>query len=94
MMYIDVTWSTYTDLDVLQEKKGRRLMECRFEQAYVRFLGRLHKIHSVEREASQKIYVVRAKIDQKVWTKIDKAAQNRENKNGNSRSQNSIMLDD
>ena len=36
-----------------------RLLECRFEQAFVRFLERIHTIHSIEREASKRIHVVR-----------------------------------
>ena len=45
LKYIDVTRSTYTDLDLL---KKRRLLEFRFEQAFVTFTERIHKIHSIE----------------------------------------------
>ena len=50
---IDVARSTHTDLDVLQEKKID-VLECRFEQAFARFLERVHKFYSFERKASQK----------------------------------------
>ena len=47
-----VTRTTHTDLDVLQEKKiddarkpHRCLLECRFEQAFVRVMERIHKVH-------------------------------------------------
>ena len=62
----------------------RWIRECRFEQKPVRFVERFHKVHSVERETSQGIYVVREEIDKstrpdhvwpEVWTKIGKAAQ-------------------
>ena len=34
------------------------LWECRFGQKFVGFLEKIHKIHSIERETSQRIYVV------------------------------------
>ena len=41
------------------------LMECRFEQTFVRFLDRIHKVYSVQRETSKGIYVVRGETDQR-----------------------------
>ena len=46
LQYIDVKRSTYTDLDVMQEKSVDDL-ECRYEQKFVRFSERLHKIRSI-----------------------------------------------
>ena len=53
LKYMDVTRSTHTDLDVLQEKEDGRLLECRFKQALVRFVETLHAVHFVERKTSQ-----------------------------------------
>ena len=44
-------------------KEDWRLLECRFEQAFVRFVERFHEIYSIERKTSQKIYAVREEID-------------------------------
>ena len=44
-------------------KTCRWLLECRFEQKFVRFVEMFHKIHSIERKTSQRIHVVRRKID-------------------------------
>ena len=44
-------------------KTYRRLLDCRFEQTFVRFVERFHKVHSTERETYQRIYVVRGKTD-------------------------------
>ena len=51
-------------------------------QAFVRFLEMIHKIHSNGREASKSIQLFREtrpdSVFPKVWTKIVKVAQNRE----------------
>ena len=67
------------------------LLEHRFQQKFVRFLERIHKFYSIERETSQRKYVVRWETGKnsddyetrscvwpEVWTQIGKAAQNRE----------------
>ena len=59
---IDVTRSTHTDLDVLQEKKIDDYWN-RVKQTFVRFLKRIHKIHSVEKKNSKRIDVVRGETD-------------------------------
>ena len=65
LKYLDVTRSTHTDLDVLQDKRIDDLAECRFEWTLVRFAERIHNIHSVEGETSKKIYVVPGETDKK-----------------------------
>ena len=66
------------------------LLECRLKQAFVRLLEKIYEIYSIERKTSKRIYVVREGITKvqtttrpdyvwpEVWTKIGKAAQNRE----------------
>ena len=53
---IPLIWMCYKRIDW-------RLLECRFEQGFVRFVKRIHKVHFVEREASKRIFVVRVEID-------------------------------
>ena len=91
LKHIDVTRSTHTDLDVMQEKHVELLLECRFEQKLVRFVERFHEVYPTERKNSQTTYVVRKRrltkvqtttrpdhVCPEVWTKNCKAAQNRE----------------
>ena len=47
LKYIDVTKSTFSDLDVMQ------LLECRFMQTFVRFLERFHEVHSTEKKITR-----------------------------------------
>ena len=54
LKYIDVTRATHTNLDVLQEKRIRRSLECRCKQAFVRFLERIQRVHSIERKNLQR----------------------------------------
>ena len=82
VIYIDVTRSTYFDLDVLQEKRlGRH---------FVKFLERIHKILSLLKEKPPKGHTCsRRRLTKiqtttrsenlwpEVWTKMGKAAQNR-----------------
>ena len=65
-------------------------MECRFEQTFVRFLERIHKVHFIDREtfkgkmwSRRRLTKIQAtsrpdQVCPEVWTKIGKAAQNRE----------------
>ena len=74
-----------------KKKTDWRLLECRFEQAFVRFTERIHKIHFIEREPSKRIYVSgwdwrkcrrlpdRIMSGQKCGRDLGKAVQNREN---------------
>ena len=71
LKYIDVTRSTHTDLDVLLKKKTDDYWNARFEQTFVRFLERIHKIHPAEREASFWIHVVREVTDRDSTTRPD-----------------------
>ena len=61
--YFDVTRSTQTDLDVLQEKGVDDNLEFRFKQKLLRFVERFHKVFSVDRITSHRIHVVRGKMD-------------------------------
>ena len=57
----------------IARKEDGLLLECRLEQAFVRFMERIHKILSIERKISQRIYVVRGEPDHvcpEIWTKI------------------------
>ena len=67
----------------------------------------INHVHSIEREASTRTHVVRCvgltKIQTttrpdhvwpEIWTKIGKAAQNREKRNGQKQNQGSTMLED
>ena len=55
LKYIDVTRATETILDVLQEK--------RIDDQFVRFMERIHDVHSIERENSRGTFVVREAAD-------------------------------
>ena len=97
LKYFDVTRSTHTDLDVMQE--------TRVDDYWDVDLNRFHDVYSIERKTSQRICVVGGRLTKvqtttrpdrvwpSVWTKIGKAAQNRSKKKKN-RSPNSIKLDD
>ena len=50
--YIDVTWFYSYSSGRVARKKYWRLLECRFEQTFVRFVERVHENYSVEEEAS------------------------------------------
>ena len=63
LKYIDVTRSTHTDLDVMQEKRVDDNWNVDFEQKLVRLMERIHKVYSVERETSKGIYVVQRETD-------------------------------
>ena len=58
---IDVTRTTHTNLDVLQES---RIDDYRnIEQKFVRFFESIHKIHSIERKTSQRKKAVQRDTD-------------------------------
>ena len=44
-------------------KEDWRFLECRFKRTFVRFLERIHEIHSAERKTSTWIHVVREETD-------------------------------
>ena len=83
-----------------------RLLECRFEQAFVRFLERIHRIYPIEREASKRIHVGlgrnwqrfkplpdRIMCGQKYGRKLVMPRRIEKNKNGQKKSQNLTMLE-
>ena len=88
LKYIDVTRSTHTDLDVMQEKRIDDYWNVRFEQKFVRFLQRIHTLlkekppkeymWSVGRLTKIQTTTIPDHALPEVWTKIGKAAQNRE----------------
>ena len=63
---IDVIRATYTDLDVLQEKRFDEKLECGHESKFVRFSERIHEVHCIESETSQGIHVVQGEDKQKI----------------------------
>ena len=56
LKYIDVTKSTHTDLDVLQEIRIDDHWNVDSNR-FFRFMERVHKVHSIERKASRRTYV-------------------------------------
>ena len=63
LKYIDVTRATFTNLDVLQEKRTDDYWKVRRESKFIRFLERIHKVLFIERETSRRIFVVRVETD-------------------------------
>ena len=63
LKYIDATRATYTNLDVLQEKRPWWLLDRRRESKFVRILERIHEVHSMERKPSQGTHVVRGETN-------------------------------
>ena len=57
LKYVDVALSTHTDLDVLQEKRIDDCWNVGSNRHFVRFLERIHKMHSTEKP-SRRRYVV------------------------------------
>ena len=53
----------------MEEKRIDDYWKCRFEQKFVTFMDRLQKIHIIERNSSQGIYVVREETD-KSWKRL------------------------
>ena len=60
---INVTRSTHADLDVMQEKKIDDYWNVDWNRPLSDFLERIHKVYSVERETSKRIFLVRGEID-------------------------------
>ena len=59
LKYVDVSRSTHTDLDVMQEKRIDDCWNVDVEQTFVRFMERIHEVHPFESKTSKRIYVVR-----------------------------------
>ena len=59
LKYIDVTRSTYTDLDVMQEKRVDDYWNVDMSRTFIRFLERIHEVHSIESKTSPGISVGR-----------------------------------
>ena len=89
--YIDVTRSTHTDLDVLQEKRIDVYWNVDSNRSLSGFLDRVHEVHSIEvKKPSTRIHVVRKENDKnshddqtqkmvrKYGREFGNAAQNRE----------------
>ena len=108
LKYIDATRSThsYWSGRVARETNWR-LLECWFEQTFVWFVERIYKVHSVEREASQRIFVIweedwqtfnrladQIMYGQKCGRKLVKPLRIEKNNSGQKTSQNSTMLED
>ena len=108
LKHIDVTRSTHTDLDVLQEKRiddyGMSIQSNIFQI----FGENSQKFTLPERRTSKRVYVVRRETDKdpinyqtrpnhawpEVWTKIGEVGQNQENKKGQKRVRSSRPLED
>ena len=78
LKYIDVTRSTHTDLDVMQET-----LECRFEQTLGEICPQKEKPPMVYMWSGRRLTKTQTttrpdKFSSEVWTKIGKAVQNRE----------------
>ena len=62
LKYIDVTRSTHTDLDVMQEKRTDDCWNVDSNRSLSDSWTGFKKLHSIERETSQRIYVGREEI--------------------------------
>ena len=90
LKYFDVTRSTYTDLDVMQEKRIDDYWNVESNRNLSDSRKSFTKYTPLKEENSQNIYVVRERLTKiqtttrpdhvwpEVWTKIGKAAQNLE----------------
>ena len=107
LKYIDVTRATETNLDVMQEKRIDDYWNVAANRSLSDSWKGFTKFTFFERETSKRIHVVRVEIDKKnqattrlenlwpeVWTNNGKAAQRKEKQDGQTRSQNSTMLED
>ena len=83
-----------------------RLLECGRGSKFIRFLERILEVHSIGRETSKGIYVVRGKTNKKIkqppnqrtcglkyGPKLEKPPRGKKSKNGQPRSPNSTMLE-
>ena len=62
-LYIDETRSTYTDLDVMREKRVDDYWNADSNRNLSEFVENIREVHSVGRKTSQTIYVVRGEND-------------------------------
>ena len=63
LKYTDVTRSTHADLDVVQEERVDDFWNVDSNRSLSESWNRMHKIHSIARETSHRMYVVREEID-------------------------------
>ena len=63
LKYIDVSRTTHTNLECYARTPHRRLLAHRCVQNFVRFMERIHKVYSIERETSKGTNVVRGETD-------------------------------
>ena len=66
LKYIDVKRSTHTDLDVAQEKRLDYYWNVDEDTSLSDSWDRFHEIHSIERDTSKRIFVVREETDKKI----------------------------
>ena len=61
LKYIDATRATFTNLDVLQEKRIDDYwnVDVNCESKFIRFMERIHEVHFIERKTSQGFFAVR-----------------------------------
>ena len=67
MKYIDVTRTTYTSLYIMLENR-LKITGTWMEKRSVRCMDRIHKICSIEWEATERIYMVRVRLTRKQKT--------------------------
>ena len=90
LKYLDVTRSTFTDLDLAQENEFM-IVGTSMETTIFGFVDRFHEVYSIERGTSQRIHVIRGgrltknqttsrpdHMCPEAWTRIGKAAQRKE----------------
>ena len=106
LKYIDVTRSAHAALDVIQEKRVDYYRNVDSNRSLSDSLRGFTKITPLKEKppkgymwSGKRLTKVQTTARQdhvwpEVWTQIGNAAQNPENKNGKTRSQNSTMLDD
>ena len=106
LKYIDVSWSTHTDLDVMEEKRvedywnvdmNRSLSDSWTGFTKILELKEMHpKGHRWSRERLTKVQTTTGPdhVWPEAWTKIGKLLRREKNKNGQTRTQDSIMLDE
>ena len=90
LKYLDVTRSTFTDLDIAQEIEFM-IVGTSMETKNFGFVDRFHEVYSIQRGTSQRIHLIRAvrltknqttsrpdHMCPEAWTRIGKAAQRKE----------------
>ena len=90
LKYIDVSRTTHTNLDVMQERRIDDYWNVDGSRDLSDSLDRFHSIYSIGRETSRRIYVVRGEMTRKqltsrpdhlwpeLWTKLGRNAQLKE----------------